>query len=176
MLPKQIACGEAIVGAGAGKRWASSFAAPTRRGWHRHHLLPSHIQRFPDLRRFVGGFSDLGFRLGDFGTNGMFLPAEEVIAQAARLPLHRGPHWHYNDIVIDALDTIRLSRRHTGLSRCAQFGALRALQEQLRAALQTSARDADVALGSRDPFGRTAVLAVLDIQTDALFAAALGQT
>ena len=164
------------MGAVAGKRWANSFAAPTRCGWHRHHLLPSHIQRFPDLRRFIGEFSDLGFRLGDFGTNGMFLPAEEAIAHAARLPLHRGPHWHYNDIVIEALDAIRLSRRRSGLHHCAQFGALRALQGQLRAALQASARDADVALGSRDPFGRTPVLAALDSQTDALFAAALAQT
>jgi len=149
---------------------------PARSGWHRHHLLPNHLSRYPDLRKFTEQLGGTGAGLDDFDTNGMFLPSEEGIARHAHLPLHRGPHLTYNEIVVSALDGLRqdVVRCKTGLRD--QHAAVRALQCRLRTLLQLSALDMDVALAGRDPFGPIPVAAALDRQTDALFAAALGRT
>ncbi|UVO53957.1 AHH domain-containing protein [Sphingomonas sp. SUN039] len=155
------------------RRHRHAFRTPTRPGWHRHHLLPNHLRHYPDLRDYLAGFSEMGFSMDDFSTNGMFLPADEAIACATRLPLHRGPHRTYNAMVIDALDTIRFDARRAGLDRSAQMAAVRGLQHRLRHLLQLSAVDAHVALASRNPFGASVALAKIDAQTDALFAAAL---
>lgn len=147
------------------------FRTPTRCGWHRHHLLPNSLQQYPDLRDFTDALSITGFDLGDFGTNGMFLPADETIASTVHLPLHRGSHHTYNAIVIAALDLVR-----HGVGRLeprGQIAALRGLQARLRTMLRTSALNGDVCLASRDPFGCSANAASLDLKTDAQFFDAL---
>jgi A nuclease family of the HNH/ENDO VII superfamily with conserved AHH len=157
-------------------RWPNrAFRTPTRPGWHRHHLLPNHVRHYPDLRDFMLGVAGSGVALDDFATNGMFLPAEERLACAAHLPLHRGSHRTYNAIVIDALDSIRrvsLSARIGGPRRVA---VVRHLQSRLKSLLCVSALDTQVLLASRDPSGSTPIGDLLDRQTDALFEAALAR-
>ena len=153
-----------------------AFKMSARCGWHRHHLLPNHLRRYPDLRKFMERLGRTGAGLGDFETNGMFLPSEERIAQNAHLPLHRGPHLAYNDVVVGALDSLRQEIIRHEVGERDQHASVRNLQRRLKTLLQLSALDMDVALAGRDPFGPIPVAAALDRQTDALFAAALART
>lgn len=154
----------------------SGFSIPTRSGWHRHHLLPRNIENYPDLASFIGRSTGSLACLGNFDVNGMFLPAVEQLAARERLPLHRGPHRHYNDYVIAVLDGISKAAGACNVPPVESQRAIRWLQTTLRLALKTSAQNADVALSSRDPFGPAAALLDLDRQTDALFAQHLGCT
>ena len=158
----------AVVDDWARRRPRAVFNVAARRGWHRHHLLPNHLLRYPDLRDFVGELADPNIWLGDFPSNGMFLPAEEAIARAVRLPLHRGSHRTYNAMVIDALDDIQCGTVRLRLGLQGRIAAIRGLQRRLRTLLQQSAVDTEVVLAGRDPFGPS--LAALDLRTDAMFA------
>jgi len=113
--------------------------------------------------------------LGDFATNGMFLPAEEALARAARLPLHRGSHRTYNAVVADALDRMRICVLRRSIRPSGHIASVRGLQRRLRTLLQLSALDAEVMLASRDPFGTIPFAAALDNKTDELFGRALAE-
>ena len=61
----------------------------------------------------------IGFN--DFRRNGLLLPAREETAQRLALPLHRGPHRTYNQMVIQRVGEIergwsRLAARSPGLA------------------------------------------------------------
>lgn len=156
------------------RQWCDfRFHVPPRCGWHRHHLLPTHVLHFPDLHRYLSSFADPELWLGDFRRNGMFLPSDERIAQRECLPLHRGPHRVYNDIVIETLDGLRQRFVRAGTSIRIQMTAVNGLQRNLRTLLRLSARNADIALGSRDPFGSSSALSAIDRQTDLLFVQAM---
>lgn len=69
-------------------------------GLQRHHLLPRQLlsQRcfgamFETVGRAVVGFDD-------FRANGLLLPATETVTMRTGMPLHRGPHRRYNEVVI----------------------------------------------------------------------------
>jgi hypothetical protein len=46
----------------------------------------------------------LGFN--DFRRNGLLLPAAAAVALRLKLPLHRGPHRHYNELVMERIGQI----------------------------------------------------------------------
>lgn len=57
-------------------------------------------------------FDSLGRgRIGfdDFRRNGLLLPAREDAAQLLGLPLHRGPHRNYNELVFERVGVIEAS-------------------------------------------------------------------
>ncbi len=143
---------------------------PARPGWHRHHLLPRSVRRYPDLRDFIGGFAELDFWLGDFRSNGMFLPADDSIARIERLPIHRGPHRGYSEKVIDALDRVRTGAARARLSQQGRAAAVRGLQHNIREAIRASAIHGQFVLADVNPFSPTAITEALCRQTDALFA------
>lgn len=66
----------------------------------RHHILPRQLLS----ERWFGALFDtigrdrIGFE--DFRTNGLLLPANDAAAVRIGLPLHRGPHRTYNELVI----------------------------------------------------------------------------
>lgn len=69
-------------------------------GLQRHHILPRQLL---SERCFGALFDIIGRqRIGfdDFRTNGLLLPANGVAAVRIGLPLHRGPHRTYNELVI----------------------------------------------------------------------------
>jgi hypothetical protein len=68
-------------------------------GFHCHHIIPISVIENRSLARIFGRARSAGFEPQDFITNGMHLPATEELAVAFRLPLHRGPHRLYNEIV-----------------------------------------------------------------------------
>ncbi len=76
----------------------------------------------------------------DFRRNGMLLPAHESSAQRMGLPLHRGPHPAYNEMVMERLGAIesgwsrqrKKSRRRADQAALMRIGLLqRALQQRL---------------------------------------------
>jgi A nuclease family of the HNH/ENDO VII superfamily with conserved AHH len=66
---------------------------------HRHHIIPVRLFRRGSLSPFLKGLRAAGVMADDFAANGLFLPAAEETAAALRLPLHRGPHRHYSELV-----------------------------------------------------------------------------
>lgn len=75
-------------------------------GLQRHHLLPRQLlgrKAFAALEGVLGQ-ERLGFH--DFRRNGMLLPASEDSAIRIGLPMHRGPHPRYNEVVIERAGTI----------------------------------------------------------------------
>ena len=75
----------------------------------KHHLLP---RQALNKRCFTGLIETVGAdRIGfdDFRCNGLLLPAREDAALRLALPLHRGPHRRYNEMVIQRMG--RIERR-----------------------------------------------------------------
>jgi hypothetical protein len=75
-------------------------------GFHRHHLIPVEVVERPSLAIMFGHLRAIGFDPQDFGTNGMHLPCTEKMAMIFALPLHRGPHPQYNEMVAERVAAI----------------------------------------------------------------------
>ena len=69
-------------------------------GLQRHHLLPRQLlsQRWFGAMFGAVGRAQVGF--DDFRRNGLLLPATETASIRTGMPLHRGPHRRYNEVVI----------------------------------------------------------------------------
>lgn len=96
----------------------------------------------------------IGFH--DFRRNGMLLPASGAMAQRLGLPLHRGPHRHYNELVLERFGQIEASWarwRKAGMQRAdiEALARLDLLQRALRRSLLDPARRTAVPLNRRDP-------------------------
>lgn len=111
-----------------------SFRAVKRQvripGFHCHHLIPLEIIDKPAFRPLFRRMGELGADFDNFSQNGMYLPCTEGNAVAFRLPLHRGPHPVYNQIVCDRIDA--LGR----LGPNSQLCEMQRLQGDLKAALR----------------------------------------
>ena len=75
-------------------------------GMQRHHLLPTQLlsARCFGLMFERIGRDHVGF--DDFRRNGLLLPANERSAVRIGLPLHRGPHRHYNEMVVERVGQV----------------------------------------------------------------------
>lgn len=95
-------------------------------GLQRHHLIPRQVLGSLALGRMLArlGLDRLGFH--DFRRNGLLLPASEVTALRIGLPLHRGPHRSYNELVIERAGQIeaRWADERAAGSPLADFEAL----------------------------------------------------
>lgn len=144
-----------------------------RAGMQRHHLLPRQLLAqgwFASMIDQVGG-EPLG--LDDFRANGLLLPALEQAAQVLGLPLHRGPHRHYNEVVIERVGQIEAGwqvrrLRDPDLARCELVMRLRLLQQALRRNLLQPAR-ALARLNRHDPAWNTIDFSDLDAMAEALW-------
>ena len=106
-----------LPGSGAGHlRQRLSFRSVNRRdapghepGLQRHHLLPRQLLSWRSLRPMLEavGVERIGF--DDFRSNGLLLPASDTAAIRIGLPLHRGPHRTYNELVIERVGQIEAS-------------------------------------------------------------------
>ena len=124
-------------------------------GLQRHHLLPFQLVAAACFRPFLGavGLARIGF--DDFRRNGLLLPAEESAARLLGLPLHRGPHARYNQMVLERVGMIeaRWSRQRLSAAEAAIDEALfrlGLLQSALRRSLLSPA-GRTVVLNRRDP-------------------------
>lgn len=140
-----------------------SFHSVNRRGsphYHpglqRHHLLPKQLL---NKRYFSRMFESIGrVRIGfdDFRFNGLLLPATEDASVQTGLPLHRGPHPVYNELVIERIGSIEtrwelVKRKDPETARVEALDRMRLLQRALRIRLINE--DKGFVLNRKDPLG-----------------------
>ncbi len=162
-------------------RTAISFRAINARGSagydpgvQRHHLLPNQLlseRCFGPMFAAVGRAS-VGF--DDFRRNGLLLPANEQASLRTGMPLHRGPHRRYNEMVIARVGTIEanwsLTRRRDDEAALAEaLLRLHLLQGALRRQLLAERRR--VVLNRKDPLGTGYDFNELDAMAETLWAA-----
>lgn len=143
-------------------------------GLQRHHLLPRQLlsqrcfgRMFADVGRVNVGFDD-------FRCNGLLLPATETASVRSGMPLHRGPHPRYNEVVIARVGRIEASwadqRLHDPEAALVEaLMRLHLLQAALRRQLLAERRR--VVLSRKDPLGTGFDFAELDAMAEALWAA-----
>jgi hypothetical protein len=141
-------------------------------GLQRHHLLPRELLRRPCFARLIGRLGTRAIGFHDFRRNGLLLPASEPTALSTGLPLHRGPHRHYNELVFERVGQIEARWRQRGGAEADQEALERMalLQRALRRRLLTDKRQA-VSLSRRDPAWRDVDFSMLDAMADQLWAA-----
>jgi hypothetical protein len=125
-------------------------------GLQRHHILPRQLIDRGAFTTLLGsvGSDRLGFH--DFRRNGLLLPATEEGARRIGLPLHRGPHRRYNEVVVERVGQIEAAwqsgRRRSGESAlCEAMMRFDLLQKALRRRLLDPRRWGGAALNQRDP-------------------------
>ncbi|MFN4019044.1 MAG: AHH domain-containing protein [Erythrobacter sp.] len=164
-----------------GYRIVIAFRSVNRRGMpgydpslQRHHLLPrqllSHRCFGPLFDRL--GREQVGF--DDFRANGLLLPASEEATVRTGMPMHRGPHQRYNEVVIARVGRIEAdwSRRRPHNPEAALGEALmrlQLLQNALRRQLLAERRR--ILLNRKDPLGTGFDFTDLDAMAEALWAA-----
>ncbi|MCJ2181698.1 AHH domain-containing protein [Novosphingobium sp. 1949] len=100
-------------------------------GLQRHHLLPRQLLTDDGLARMFHELGDHRFRFEDFRENGLLLPCREVAALRLGLPLHRGPHRRYSELVAQRVGQIEADWSRQRLADAAAA----ALQAQMRLSL-----------------------------------------
>lgn len=143
-------------------------------GLQRHHLLPRQLL---SQRCFGRMFAEVGrVRVGfdDFRRNGLLLPATEAASVRTGMPLHRGPHRRYNEVVIARVGRIEagwaLARRQDEEAALAEaLLRLHLLQGALRRQLLAERRR--VVLNRKDPLGTGFDFTELDAMAEALWGA-----
>ncbi|WP_394728299.1 AHH domain-containing protein [Altererythrobacter sp. GH1-8] len=158
-----------------------SFRSVNRRGLpgydpglQRHHILPRQLLSRRCFGRMFEAIGTNSVSFDDFRTNGMLLPAKEDTAVRFGLPLHRGPHRAYNQMVIERVGEIEGAWSRTHLD-CPQRALLEALDDLSR--LQRKLRDrlyeepGRLILNSNDPLGYGFDFTELDAMAETLYSA-----
>ncbi len=114
-------------------------------GLQRHHLLPRQLLGHRSFGPLIAelGAERIGF--DDFRRKGLLLPANDHAARRLGLPLHRGPHRSYNELVFERVGAIeaRWSAVRTRAPEAAlseAFERLALLQSALRRRLLAERR------------------------------------
>ncbi|MEM7664638.1 MAG: AHH domain-containing protein [Pseudomonadota bacterium] len=143
-------------------------------GLQRHHLLPRQLL---GTRYFGTMFAQIGrtqVGFDDFRKNGLLLPATDDATVRTGMPLHRGPHRHYNEMVIERVGKIEesWSRQRNSDAEYALMEALlrlELLQSALRRRLLSGRRR--VILNRNDPLGTGFDFTELDAMAEELWKA-----
>jgi hypothetical protein len=143
-------------------------------GLQRHHLLPCQLlsQRCFGPMFAAVGRANVGF--DDFRRNGLLLPANEQASLRTGMPLHRGPHRRYNEMVIARVGAIEedwslARRRDDGAALEEALLRLHLLQGALRRQLLAERRR--VVLNRKDPLGTGYDFSELDAMAEGLWTA-----
>ncbi|MDP3674170.1 MAG: AHH domain-containing protein [Novosphingobium sp.] len=142
-------------------------------GLQRHHLLPRVLVRHACFARLLDVLDERA-GLDDFRRNGMLLPATEGGAMRMGLPLHRGPHRAYSEMVGERLGGIEAgwakNRMSDGDAACVvALYALAELQADLRRSLLDPRRT--FRLNASDLLGGGTDFARLDAMAETLWRA-----
>jgi len=143
-------------------------------GMQRHHLLPLQLRRRKCFGELMQSMCWDAFGYNDFRFNGLLLPTSDQAAIHHGLPLHRGPHRVYNEIVADRVGQIEASwaarrRSHPEAARLEAQMRLRLLQRALRRRLLEPGYKR-ILLNRNDPLGTGVDFSRLDAMADALWA------
>lgn len=140
----------------------------------RHHLLPRQLLSERCFGRMFAavGRGRVGF--DDFRCNGLLLPAQEDASLRTGMPLHRGPHHRYNEMVIARVGRIEARwsaarRRDDEAALGEALLRLQLLQGALRRRLLAERRR--VVLNRKDPLGTGFDFSELDAMAEMLWAA-----
>ena len=143
-------------------------------GLQRHHLLPRQLlsQRCFGAMFAEVGLIEVGF--DDFRRNGLLLPATEIATIRTGMPLHRGPHRRYNEVVIARVGRIEAGwadarRRDADAALAEALLRLHLLQSALRRRLLAQRRR--VLLNRNDPLGTGFDVTELDAMAEQLWSA-----
>lgn len=114
----------------------------------------------------------LGF--DDFRANGFLLPSTAAGSIETGLPLHRGPHPRYNEVVLARVGPIeaewRRARFHDARSAClGALSSLRLLQAGLRRRLLGGVSGKPVILNRKDPIGTGYDFTELDAMAESIW-------
>lgn len=175
-LPLQF--GEALA---AAHRPQLSFRAVNRRdapgyepGLQRHHVLPRQLLVRPAFKPLLTAVDPKSVGFDDFRSNGLLLPANDETAVRVGLPLHRGPHRAYNELVFERVGQIeanwaavRLKSPEDALQEALE--RLRLLQKALRRRLLAQQRR--LRLNRQCPLGSGVDFTELDAMADLLWPA-----
>lgn len=149
-------------------------AAGYNPGLQRHHLLPCQLLSQRCFGRMFAevGLADVGF--DDFRRNGLLLPATESYSALTGMPLHRGPHRRYHEVVIARVGRIEarweaVRRRDSGAALAEALMRLHLLQAALRRQLLAESRR--IVLSRKDPLGTGFDFTQLDAMAEELWAA-----
>jgi hypothetical protein len=142
-------------------------------GLQRHHILPRQAMQ---RRSFAAMFQVIGperLSFDDFRTNGLLLPATDEASLRTGMPLHRGPHRRYNEMVIERVGRIefhwsRVRRQDAESALRTALWQLGLLQDALRRGLLSERRK--LVLNTRDPLGSGYDFTELDAMAEQLWA------
>lgn len=143
-------------------------------GLQRHHLLPRQLLTRRCFDAMFGAVSLAAVGFDDFRRNGLLLPATETATIRTGMPLHRGPHRRYNEVVIARVGMIE-QRWALVQSRDPEAALIEArlrlglLQGALRRQLLTQRRR--MLLNRNDPLGTGFDFSELDAMAESLWAA-----
>lgn len=168
-------------GAHGASRTAIAFGAVNARGTagydpalQRHHLLPRQLLSERCFGRMFAALGRTRVGFDDFRCNGMLLPACEDASLRTGMPLHRGPHHRYNEVVIARVGRIearwavaRVRDEEAALAEALL--RLQLLQGALRRQLMAERRR--IMLNRKDPVGTGFDFTELDAMAEALWAA-----
>jgi hypothetical protein len=134
-------------------------------GLQRHHLLPRQLLAHRSFGPMIAALGAERIGFDDFRRNGLLLPANDSAAVRLGLPLHRGPHRSYNELVFERVGQIeaRWSAVRPVAPEIALAEALERLtllQSALRRRLLAERRQ--LQLNRRDPQRAPSDFAVLD--------------
>ena len=158
-----------------------SFRSVNRRGTpqydaglNRHHLIPRQVARRRCFARFAAELGNTCFSLDDFRANGLLLPVTEEAVLRTALPLHRGPHPIYSEMVgerLGKIESLWAMRRSASTDAAAHeaLAALGLLRSQLR--LELLDRRRPIRLNRHDPLGVEQDFGVLDLMAETLWKA-----
>jgi hypothetical protein len=143
-------------------------------GLQRHHILPRQLLTH---RGFCAMFAAVGrsaVGFDDFRANGLLLPATEQATIRTGMPLHRGPHRRYNEVVIARVGRIeerwaRVRKRDGAAAQMDALWRLQLLQRALRCQLLAQRRR--IILNHKDPLGIGFDFTELDAMAEALWMA-----
>jgi hypothetical protein len=143
-------------------------------GLQRHHILPRQLLSHRCFGAMFAAIGRSAVGFDDFRTNGLLLPATEQATIRTGMPLHRGPHRRYNEVVIARVGRIeeRWTRLRTRDGAAAQMEALLRLQLLQRALRrQLLAQHRRIILNRKDPLGVGFDFTELDAMAEALWMA-----
>ncbi|WP_252257683.1 AHH domain-containing protein [Erythrobacter aurantius] len=140
----------------------------------RHHLLPRQLLGRQCFGRMFAAIGRGSIRFDDFRANGLLLPATEKASMRTSLPLHRGPHHRYNEMVIERVGAIEANwattrRQSPEVAAEEAVFRLALLQRALRRRLLAERNR--IILNRNDPLGTGFDFTELDAMAEALWAA-----
>ena len=141
-------------------------------GLQRHHLLPRQLLSTRCFGRMLSALGRERIGFDDFRANGMLLPARSEASVRLGLPLHRGPHRRYTEVVIERVGQVegewaRLSHAQPEAALEQALMRLALLQRALRRRLLDGRKR--LVLNRRDPLGKGYDFTALDAMAEQLW-------